>query len=109
MAKQVLNVELADLASTFDLPATRFQRELALLGWGMIVQKASRLAHADDFARNVEQWSIDPVSFDITPNWVHLVQAAKEFLPRLASRAHGTAKSPPLTGSPAISMSCSMG
>jgi hypothetical protein len=109
MAKQVLNVELADLASTFDLPATRFQRELALLGWGIIVQKATRLAHADDFARNVGQWSIDPVSFDITPNWVHLVQAAKEFLPRLASRAHGTATSPPLTGSPAISMSCSMG
>ncbi|EJM00976.1 T5orf domain-containing protein [Pseudomonas sp. GM102] len=94
VAEQVRNVELADLAVTFDLPATRFQRELALLGWSMLVQEATRLAHADEFERNVGQRSIDPASLDVTPTWAHFVQAAKEFLPHLAARAPGTPTSP---------------
>lgn len=55
MVEQVQKVELADLAAAFDLPATRLQRELSLLGWGMIVNEAIRLAHADDSDRNVGQ------------------------------------------------------
>lgn len=95
MVKQVRNVELADLAATLDLPATRFQRELALLGWGMIVQEATRLAHADEFESGVGQRHIDPASLDVTPTWAHLVQAVKELLPHLASRVPRTSTSPP--------------
>lgn len=100
MVEQVRNVELADLAAAFDLPATRFQRELALLGWGMIVQEATRFAHAEEFERKVGQRNSDPASHDVTPTWAHFVQAAKEFLPHLAARAPGTPTSPPdrLTG-----------
>lgn len=94
MVEQVRNIELVDLVITFDLPATRFQRELALLGWDMIVQEATRSAHADEFERNAGQRHIDPASLDVTPSWAHLVQAAKEFLPHLASRATGTPTSP---------------
>lgn len=95
MVKQALNVELADLVATFDLPAMRFQRELALLGWGTIVQEATRLTHAEEFKRNVRQRNIDPASFDVTPTWAHLVQAAKEFLSHLASQVPGTPTRPP--------------
>ncbi|WP_448108850.1 hypothetical protein [Pseudomonas azerbaijanoccidentalis] len=79
LAEQDRNAELADLVATFDLPATRFQRELALLGWGRNVHEATRLAQADEFERNVGQQTIN-----VTPTWAHLVQAAKEFLPHLA-------------------------
>lgn len=57
--------------------------------------RATRLAHADDFERNVGQRNIDPASLDVAPTWAHLVKAAKQFLPHLASRAHGTPTSPP--------------
>ena len=97
MVEQVQKVELADLAAAFDLPATRLQRELSLLGWGMIVNEAIRLAHADDSDRNVGQRRIlkSLKDLDVTPSWAHFVEAAKEFLPHLASRAPGNPTSPP--------------
>nr|WP_274609995.1 GIY-YIG nuclease family protein [Pseudomonas sp. TH39(2020)] len=68
----------------------------------MIVDEATRLAHADEFDRNIGQRkrTIDLASRDVKPTWAHLVQAAKEFLPHLASRVPGTPTSPPdrLTG-----------
>jgi hypothetical protein len=101
-AEQFINVELADLAVTFGLPAKRFQEELAKFGWGMILDEANRLAHVDEFDRMTElrKQNKERVRRDVHPTWAHLVQAAKEFLPHLASRVPGTPTSPPdrLTG-----------
>jgi len=100
--EQFINIELADLAVTFDLPAKRLQEELAKFGWGMIFDEANRLAHVDEFDRMTElrKQNKERVRRDVHPTWAHLVQAAKEFLPHLASRVPGTPTSPPdrLTG-----------
>ncbi|VVM45553.1 hypothetical protein PS619_00514 [Pseudomonas fluorescens] len=97
MTEQFRTVEPADMATTFNLPATRFQRELALLGWGMIVNEATRLAHSDEFDRNIQQRRAiqNLQDLEVTPTWAHLVQAAKELFPHLASRAPETSTSPP--------------
>ncbi|MFK3797158.1 GIY-YIG nuclease family protein [Pseudomonas sp. NPDC088444] len=97
MTEQFQNVELADLAATFDLPATRFQQELALLGWGMLLDEASRLAHADNFDRNLgHQRIIKSVKdLEVAPTWAHLVEAAKDLFPHLASRAPQASTHPP--------------
>lgn len=97
MVEQVGTVELADLAAAFDLPATRIQRELTLLGWHMILNEATRLAHVDDFDRNAGKRRIieSLKDLEVTPTWAHFIEAAKEFLPHLASRAPGKPTSPP--------------
>lgn len=101
-SEQTLSIESADLAATFGLSAKRFQEELASLGLGMILHEANRLACVDEFDRLTElrKRNIDRVRRDVKPKWAHLVQAAKEFLPHLASRVPGSPTSPPdrLTG-----------
>ncbi|MBP0633191.1 MULTISPECIES: hypothetical protein [unclassified Cupriavidus] len=46
MPTKKIKVELADLAAALNLSSARLERELALLGWGMIINEANRLAHA---------------------------------------------------------------
>ncbi|WP_416425184.1 GIY-YIG nuclease family protein [Pseudomonas sp. App30] len=97
MTEQFMSVEPADLAATFNLPASRFEQELALLGWRIIVDEATRLAQADDFDRNIGQRRVvnSVQDLQVTPTWAHIVQAAKIFFPHLASRAPETPTSPP--------------
>jgi hypothetical protein len=86
---ELRNIDLHVLADACNVPATKFEHELALLGWNALMAEAVRLAHIaryDKMADQPDAASRAAVqdSFEAPPEWSHMIEAIKEMLPHIA-------------------------
>lgn len=74
-------VEADDLAADLGYNCTEFKRQLALMGWTMVLSEAERLACADNWERNETLPERSRRLWDGQITWKHLRDAAASFIP----------------------------
>jgi hypothetical protein len=93
------NIGLAEVAKAFDISPSELEQQLALLGWGIVMNEAERLAFSDAFAGGTShltsQRALGELEHSTPPmRWENLEAAFRTLLPQLARGASKTARVP---------------
>lgn len=73
-----MQITASDLAAAFGYSTTSFMKKLGLIGWGVIMSEADRLAHVDQFKSSHKSrgpWTEPPLA------WKHLAAATESYIP----------------------------
>jgi hypothetical protein len=86
----VRNIGLAEVAKAFDVSPATLERQLALLGWGIVMNEAERLAFSEAFgkgtARPKERTSAGDVGKDLPlTEWKHMEAAFRALVPQFGA------------------------
>ena len=84
----VKNIGLAEVAKAFDISPAALERQLALLGWGIVVNEAERLACSEAFANGTAEPKVRASAHDLDQNrplmeWKHMEAAFQTLIPQL--------------------------
>ncbi|MFB9287079.1 GIY-YIG nuclease family protein [Pseudoduganella plicata] len=89
---QSVTITVADVAAALGTTEKSMLRSLALVGWNILMNDASRLAHQEHFGK-IKQGPAGTATRHEGPNWRHVVQAAQQLVPdsmRSAPKPLGT-------------------
>ena len=86
----VRNIGLAEVAKTFDVSPATLERQLALLGWGIVVNEAERLAASDAFGRGTAHPKVGTAAGNMGQDlplteWKHMEAAFRALVPQLGA------------------------
>jgi hypothetical protein len=93
------NIGLAEVAKAFDISPSELEHQLALLGWGIVMNEAERLAFSDASAGGTShltsQRALGELEHSMPPmRWENLEAAFRTLLPQLARSASKTTRLP---------------
>lgn len=81
------NIGLAEVAKTFGISSADLERQLALLGWGMVMNEAERLACSEQFSQGVlhRGKALSDLAETVPPlRWEHMEAAFQTLIPQIA-------------------------
>ena len=86
----VRNIGLAEVAKTFDVSPAALERQLALLGWGIVVNEAERLAAGDTFGRGTAHPKVGTATGNMGQDlplteWKHMEAAFRALVSQLGA------------------------
>jgi hypothetical protein len=86
----VQKIGLAEVAKAFDVSPADLERQLALLGWGIVVNEAERLACSEAFGKGTPHPNGRTSALDLDQNlplaeWKHMEVAFRSLLPQLSA------------------------
>lgn len=86
----VRNIGLAEVAKTFDVSPATLERQPALLGWGIVVNEAERLAASDAFGRGTAHPKVGTAAGNMEQDlplteWKHMEAAFRALVPQLGA------------------------
>lgn len=95
----VRNIGLAEVAKAFDVSPAILERQLALLGWGIVMNEAERLACSESFTKGTADPKARASARDLLQNlslleWKHMEAAFRALLPQLGALPPGKTRPP---------------
>jgi hypothetical protein len=82
MKTKTQQVTLEDLAAGLDCPTNKLMKQLALIGWGELMNHTTKVAHSEYFA-GLDSIPMKDRRMFSGPEWRHLMAVAKEWFPEL--------------------------
>lgn len=96
---KTINIGLSEVAKAFEVSPAELERQLALLGWGMVMSEAQRLAFGAAFAKGAshleslhKSGALDDSELPI--EWSHVEAAFRMHLPQIENPVPKRAKQP---------------
>jgi hypothetical protein len=86
----VRNIGLAEVAKAFEVSPATLERQLALLGWGIVVNEAERLTFSEAFGKGTAHPKVRKSAGDVGQDlplmeWKHMEAAFRALVPQLGA------------------------